>query len=1054
MKTLSSQRNVIEEYAVKLSAVVDNEGLQQLLRFLDTSKLKAIGLSAALAGVTAGIFKFIEASTAREFEMAKLAKQQHKSLELTRAENNAMKAMGKTMAEINKDENLKKIYKDVVAFNKELQMPNVGKALDNVRNLEIAFTKLKSVINSAVQWINAQVLINLERPIERLTGKAGGLANWLKDNMKKYAPRIATWLSDFAKGIMGILDVGGKVLSWLNSLPPAIKSVGTALLFVVGIIKGGTIGRILALLTLVGDVIHDADNYKWNQENEDNTKVWAANNEQGYTTNPNDKDIITRTDKDGNKVKVPYKVDVGLTDIWDIVFGDLDDKTKAEQVTSKIVDKLTTLLQGVTDEMAKAGTLDSILGGENSLIGQILGGISSYFRKNPDKVGEMISALFGAISEVVNRTGGWGAQLISDVAGIIAGIFNSGELWEDSDLKAALNGENGIVNGLMGALELNALGASPFVSILGGIFGGYKQERDKALKELFKEEHGEYPTDDIAISALEDMYGDNPELTSKLLGSLQGDFNEFISGLLEGLAGGFKFVGQGAGYVTRCIINAMLGNSESEVASTVRSALGEIDESNPIWNGVSTGIAGWIASGNFLVGILSGLTTTLFSAENTDELKKAADEFVEFFNTLWLGAWNDPENHDKGRNGVGLKTFIDQIIYGEDGEGGIKKLFVDLGSKIGEWLAPVGDAISEFFSSLWLRIYNEGPQWLRSALGFVGINNPNTSSVEKNEEGGYTLTSSSGGEVSLTDEQAEVLSPYLNYIAWNNANKEWEFTNGASQGEAGAAKAWLNQIINGTAQTGNHVTLQQLMSGVAKNAGIESGTESVYKYGGFYYRQNEDGTGQRWNRGTGEWVDATEAEMKVVQESAKTLTIDGLNPLAVSAENAAETFSAIDESLSGVAENVGGLSESIAQAVIAINKAVASLNSGKNGKAWGGRIGGPGQFLVGEDGPEYIIPVTKPERAMSLINQALSEMGMGTVGKLSKDLGIGTNASVGTLGGSLDSLIGSLGGGMTNISAPVTIYVTATGADGEEIGTTIYDAAERHLTRTLRGVCG
>ena len=137
--------------------------------------------------------------------------------------------MGKTMAEINKDENLKKIYKDVVAFNKELQLPNMDRALTNVRNLETAFTKLKATINTAVQWINAQVLINLERPIERLTGKAGGIAEWLRDNMKNYAPKIARVLTDFARGIMGIVEVGGKVLNWLNDLPPAIKNVGIAM---------------------------------------------------------------------------------------------------------------------------------------------------------------------------------------------------------------------------------------------------------------------------------------------------------------------------------------------------------------------------------------------------------------------------------------------------------------------------------------------------------------------------------------------------------------------------------------------------------------------------------------------------------------------------------------------------------------------------------------------------------------------------------------------------------------------------------------------------------
>ena len=88
---------------------------------------------------------------------------------------------------------------------------------------------------------------------------------------------------------------------------------------------------------------------------------------------------------------------------------------------------------------------------------------------------------------------------------------------------------------------------------------------------------------------------------------------------------------------------------------------------------------------------------------------------------------------------------------------------------------------------------------------------------------------------------------------------------------------------------------------------------------------------------------------------------------------------------------------------------------------------------------------------MNLINQMFSEMGLGALNKASNDFGIGGSASFGTLGGSLDSLVNGISGN-TNISAPINIYVTATGADGKEIGAAAYDAAERHLMKTLRGV--
>ncbi|MBP5461975.1 MAG: hypothetical protein J6Y20_07610 [Lachnospiraceae bacterium] len=85
---------------------------------------------------------------------------------------------------------------------------------------------------------------------------------------------------------------------------------------------------------------------------------------------------------------------------------------------------------------------------------------------------------------------------------------------------------------------------------------------------------------------------------------------------------------------------------------------------------------------------------------------------------------------------------------------------------------------------------------------------------------------------------------------------------------------------------------------------------------------------------------------------------------------------------------------------------------------------------------------------MQLINQMLGEMGLGLLSGMQNDMGLGMAS---TVGGSLDSILGSMGG-VYNISAPVNIYVTSNGSDAKEIGTAAYDAAERHLLKTLRGV--
>ena len=262
-----SKGSVLQETVVRLGTEIDNEGVQKLFSLLDSSKIKALGLTAAISGVTTAIYKMIESATKKEFEFEKLAKQQKKTVNLVRAENSAMQAMGKTMAEIKKDDNLKKMYNDIVKFNKEIAFPNMEQSLRKINNLQGAFYKFKSALGYTVQWMNAQILANLEAPIDRLTNKLNKGSSWLRDNMPIIASKVGLFISDFAKGIFGIVEGVGKVAEFFNSLPDAIKQAGVAIAAALAIFETGPIGQILALITLVGDIMHDYDNYHWNKEN-------------------------------------------------------------------------------------------------------------------------------------------------------------------------------------------------------------------------------------------------------------------------------------------------------------------------------------------------------------------------------------------------------------------------------------------------------------------------------------------------------------------------------------------------------------------------------------------------------------------------------------------------------------------------------------------------------------------------------------------------------------------------------------------------------------------
>ena len=117
----------------------------------------------------------------------------------------------------------------------------------------------------------------------------------------------------------------------------------------------------------------------------------------------------------------------------------------------------------------------------------------------------------------------------------------------------------------------------------------------------------------------------------------------------------------------------------------------------------------------------------------------------------------------------------------------------------------------------------------------------------------------------------------------------------------------------------------------------------------------------------------------------------------------------------------------------------------------GGRFSRPTDVQVAEDGDaEYIIPVKKEDRAVPLLRQLLSELSPAARGSLSLPGDNALSAS-GTLAAGTASAP-QVTQNNSNVSAPVSIQVHASGANAEQVGRSIYDTAERYLLRTMKGV--
>ncbi len=316
---MASGGAALQEYLISLGVKADWSNVNKVMSFLNSGTLKTAAFGTALVAAGKAMYNFIKTNVQAEQSFASLARTQNKSLETVRAEQNALKAMGKTMSEVSKDPALKTIYNDIVKVNKSLALPDMKGAMAMISQLQGAFYELKSVISYATQWINYHILANLQEPIQRITDYLKKISDFIRKDINGFSSKIASYMTAFSKGLLGIVELGVKIVEWIEKLPSGIKAAGTAIVGVFALLKSGPLGQLLAVITAVGGLIDDYENFQWN-----------------------------KTAPEGEKV------DVAFGGIWEIL--DADDKTLGEKlgaIGEKIGTKLSESFENVKLDLTK-----------------------------------------------------------------------------------------------------------------------------------------------------------------------------------------------------------------------------------------------------------------------------------------------------------------------------------------------------------------------------------------------------------------------------------------------------------------------------------------------------------------------------------------------------------------------------------------------------------------------------------------------------------------------------------------------------------------------------
>lgn len=266
----------LQEYLISLGVQMDTGSMTKLMGFLSSGKLKAAAMGAAFTAAGKAIYGFLKSSYAAEQEMQKLARTQHKSIETIRAQQNALKAMGKTMQEVSKDPALKAMYNDLVKANKAMALPDMRGGISLLRQLQSSFYELRAAVRYSMQWINYHMLTNLKEPIQRITAFFKQVAEFIRKDINGLTAKLAAYLTAFTKGLLGIVEMSVKIADWVHKLPAGIKSAGLAISAVFALLKSGPMGQIMAVITAVGGLIDDYENWQWNKANPDAEQVAVA----------------------------------------------------------------------------------------------------------------------------------------------------------------------------------------------------------------------------------------------------------------------------------------------------------------------------------------------------------------------------------------------------------------------------------------------------------------------------------------------------------------------------------------------------------------------------------------------------------------------------------------------------------------------------------------------------------------------------------------------------------------------------------------------------------
>lgn len=987
------------------------------------------------SAVVVGIVSFAKSLYQQNQELSETAKALGKTTEEARAYNTVLRAMGKTAEEIKNSKALTETYKEMEALALSMQLPEASEGVGIIKEMTDSFLKLKVIGSYACQWLYQAVQQVAYGPLRRFKDIIDELSGALKTN-------LPNWSNGFAKVIEVVLRLASAfvkaavdIVKFIGKIPAPIKAVGGALLALWAIMKAGPLGWVALAITAILLLLDDFYTYL---EGGDSLfgDFWGQ--------------LILWIEK-----AQPYITAVGewLVEAFN---------TGQEAVMWVIGE-----IQSLWEELNNNGTIQNLKEGFvsafnaiSSVVSVVVGWVKSLFKTTGDGESKAVSAwnsIKSAISgvlSIVSTLFSWIAKLFEKILSLesvkkfIVGVLNT--IW------GVASGLWEFVSGIFTAISL----------LLKGDLSGAWQ----ALKESCVDAY------DRIIGGLKSLW--------EGLTALWADIQVLFAPVADWFSEKFAAAKQGIEDAWSTVVGFFAGIWESISTDPTLSGIADVllapfklgwTYIETIWNAVVaffTGIWDLINGDASLADVLTSISQPFI--DGWAKIEEIFSGVTEFFSGVWSsitgafadaatwfsdtfgGAWSQITGSFEGIDiGAWFKDNVWTHITGAFGD--VKTWFSDMAGNIwdgltgglSEGVEAAKEKVSGFFSNVW-----------DGVLDFFGIHSPSTLAKEAS---GNVMDGFVGGAEENQESAGSRLKSVFSGI-WDSAKSVWDGVTGWlgnlfgwSDEDESAKETATSNASNAASEVSGAV--QSAFDGVDASisepiaTGCATATESLTNL----QTSAETSASATVTAFTG--IDSTIGnifknmstlcQQAVVQFTAKTKTIPNeVKSAWTKAANYTKTAYA------PIAPWIANQVSKIKASLKSIPRKISVSVSATGAYSEGGVVDRETKATIGEGNKrEYVIPVTKPSRAIPLMKAAMRDLGMTpeTYSRANKMLGGSPTQNVTpTYAQNQNTTNNNV---TQEINAPSTFHIH--GTDAKSIATNVEMKQEQHV-RNLKGAfaCG